>query len=582
VVARFLLGIFGAFALALAAPALVVAQEVVLLRSETTVAAFTAGGSDYAKNLGIWREFFKRKNIKFRELPVTQLEQVVAGVMVLPSAVALTPQERSLIDARLKNGVSLLGSWAAGARDAQFAWLGYGQIERWFGATVQADVRAESEDRFLLPFGETPLTMDTPAGRRIYLGKIAEPMLRVKSNHLAARYSVWARESSPAVRALGAVSFEEKDGARRVYFGFPEAAWLTAGERLDTLAASSIQWLLRQPQATKSAWPHPAQSAFFMEMDTEDKYDNALVFARQLEQRKLRSTFYSVTEIARQSQATLKALAEKHEIGLHGDVHDGFKGQPPAVQEERLNKQVSTLKSLLGQGWLLNGFRAPLESFDQATESALLRLGVNHHVSGVNASDEALPYFALDNGAKVPAEKALVVIPRVLLDDVNYVNMGISQAAQVASVMMAAFQDVVATRGIGLFSVHSQNFGVGSVLEQQVPQLLDAVVASKGAVWFPTGSQVQAWWRERERISLSVTTLPGHSGLKLRIEVAPGGTRLLRVTLTAPTADSAPTLQNTPKLAAFGAKLIALDRFRHGLVFEHLAAGTHEFQVNFR
>jgi Polysaccharide deacetylase len=573
-------------ALAVFASTCVVAAPlpILLVRSDATQQYFASGKGDYTKILDAWRGYFNRSNTPYKEVNFSQLRQVAsAAVLVLPSAVVLASAEKELLDQKISQGSSILGTWAAGVRDEQGQWLGYASVERWFKAKVLADVRPESEDRFLLPYGDTPLSLEIAAGKRIYLGKIADPMLRVQAAHGAGRYSVWARESYPAVRKLHALSYDESQGARRVYFGFPETAWLTAGPGLDQLVAGSLAWLARQPKLAKAAWPAPAEAAFFLEMDTEDKYDNALVFARHLEARQLRSTFYSVTEIALKSRATVLQLAQKHEIGLHGDLHVGFRGQTPAQQQERFTRQFAQMKELLQDTRTIRGFRAPLEDFDANTEQIMRASGIRHHVSGVNASEDLLPYFAQENGKTMDAESALLVMPRGLLDDINYVRMGISDPAHVGEVMQGALDDVVASRGLGLFSVHSQNFMPGGVLDRQVPGLLDAVVRAKGKIWFPTGSELEQWWRARERVQVS-SKMGDQDRVEVRLKVLPGGggaVKKLRLSLTLPRVGLKPVLENLPRSIGI-AEISPIDAYRHGVVLDSLEPGDYQFSVRFR
>ncbi len=279
----------------------------------------------------------------------------------------------------------------------------------------------------------------------------------------------------------------------------------------------------------------------------------------------------------------LKNLAKKHEIALHGDLHNGFKGQPVTQQQERFTKQFAQMKDLLADTSAVKGFRAPLEDFDSSTEQIMRAAGVRHHVSGVNASEDLLPFFAKENGKPVDAESALVVIPRGLLDDINYVRMGISDPGHVGEVMSGAFDDVVATRGLGLFSVHSQNFMPGGVLDRQVPALLDTVVRSKGKIWFPTGSQIDQWWRARERVQLTVKPVDADRQ-EVRLKVLPGASgavKKLRLTLISPRQGLKPTVEGAAR-GTGQLQMLALDAYRHALVFETLEPGDHQFSVRFR
>jgi hypothetical protein len=128
--------------------------------------------------------------------------------------------------------------------------------------------------------------------------------------------------------ANGGIAFHEQGNSRRVYLGFAESSW-EYDERLvlPRLMDSVIAWLRHKPMVYKSAWPDSALSAQLLEMDTEDKFSNALNFAAELDASGIRGTFYCLTSLAVKNRDIVKKLSEKHEIAYHGEVHVGFKGK---------------------------------------------------------------------------------------------------------------------------------------------------------------------------------------------------------------------------------------------------------------
>ena len=89
--------------------------------------------------------------------------------------------------------------------------------------------------------------------------------------------------------------------------GFSESSW-AYDKRLELpkVADSSMAWLRRQPMVYKVAWPEGELSAQLLEMDTEDKFANALNFAKDLDIVSIRGTLYSLTGIALKNRETVE------------------------------------------------------------------------------------------------------------------------------------------------------------------------------------------------------------------------------------------------------------------------------------
>lgn len=549
------------------------AAPVVLARSDTTAAFFRANGGDYERLLAPWRAFFARQGIAAREAGLLELPAAQPrGVLILPSAVALSEAERATVRARLAAGWSVLGTWALGVRDGKGDWSGYGLIEELFAAQVAPEVAPGKDESFLLPYGESPLTHALPAGKRIYLMKTSEPFLRVRAANAAARFGNYMREVTQPGALLGAAAFDERHGARRAFFGFAEAAWDSAQADVDRLLAGTLRWLQRRPIVVKSAWPHPYQAALLLEMDTEDKFDNSLRFAEQLERHRIRGTFYSVTSEALKFPKVVKRLAARHEIAYHAEVHTGFAKLARTEQDARLALMVRQLSKLVPDVSAATGFRAPLEQYDENTERALRAVGIRHHAASPAARDDALPGFSTAEPGLSP-DQALVVLPRTWLDDINLFTTGLLKGMPAEQMLLGSLQDTLAMRSFGLLSLHTQNFYAGSVLERVFPRLLERISQQRDEVWTPSGGTLAHWWRDREAVRVSTEEQDG--ALSLRLEVARGPVRNLRLVLMPPEAQ-APRLE-----AARGARLHQLDAHRWAIVFTQLDKGVTQVRVRF-
>jgi peptidoglycan/xylan/chitin deacetylase (PgdA/CDA1 family) len=549
------------------------AGPVVLLRSDTTEAFFVANGGHYELLLTPWREFFARHDIEARELRAEQLASAPEpGVLILASTVALGEAERDAIRARLAAGWSVLGTWATGVRDGKGEGSGYGFIDELFSARVEPELAATKDESFLLPYGETPLTIRLHAGKRIYLQPTPEAMLRVRARNAAARYGNWMRETTQPGALLAAAAFDEREGARRAYLGFAETAWIAAPADVDQLLLGTLEWLQRKPLLVKAAWPYPHQAALLLEMDTEDKFENSLRFAALLERYRLRGTFYSLTSEATRFPEVVKRLAARHEIAYHADVHDGFAKLAPQRQDARLKGMIKQMKNLLPDVRTATGFRAPLEEYDATTERLLRANGLRHHAASPGARDDVLPGFSTAEDG-LPADKALVVLPRTWLDDMNLRKSSRLETAAATQMLLAHLDDTVAMRGFGLLSIHTQQFYAGSAVERATQRLLQELPKHGALLWTAPAESIVRWWREREAARVSVREEPG----RLRVTInAARAVQALQLVVVPPRAGE-PRLE----ASALEARLEKLDEQRYAIVLPAVPAGKSELSVLF-
>jgi Polysaccharide deacetylase/Beta-galactosidase trimerisation domain len=546
------------------------AGQTYLYRSEATLKYFQNASGDYAKVLDAWRGFALREGIPLKEVDQALLKTLKRDdVLVLPSVMLLTDLEKAAIDGFVAKGGALLATWASGGRNVKGEWLGYQWLKRMFDIDIVADIRQDSEERFLLPYGENLATSNLPAGKRMYLLKTAEPLLRAKAKYSIARYGDWTRATHTPFASTSAIAANDIQGARRIWIGAPEASWAGAQSDMDKVLKDLLAWLHRQPTVTLASWPAPFQTAFFVEMDTEDKFENAAVLEKIFDDRGVRGSFYVLTSLALKHPELVKRLAAKHDVGFHADIHDGFKGLSAEQQDVRMRKMIADLKQIIGDTNRAIGFRAPLESYDKTTEITLRARGIRLHVADPGSSDSSLPVFSASEPG-LPPEQALLVAPRTLLDDINYQQMGILKPGIVKQVLLENLQDKLLNRGLGLLSVHTQNFARDSVLAKEVAGLLDEALRLRNKVWLPSGDQIDAWWRGRARVQVSSTRLAnGH----IAISVGNAGTVDMPSTqLIVAAPNSSSKLVISPVLPGF--QVTRQDDLRWAISLPVLKAGT--------
>lgn len=553
------------------------AREILVYANAATRNHLHRSGGDQDRVLGVWRAFFRHHGLRARDLTRAELTgRLAPAVLVLPSTVALDDQEREAIRRFLARGGGVLATWATGAWDGAGERRGWGFLEETFGVQVQGELKQDDDFWFFSPFGETPLTMEIPSGKRMWLGKVTESPLRIDAAHLAARYVDFSYRAPPDGVANGAAAWDERGGGRVAYLSLPETAWTYAQADIHLLVRNTLRWLAREPRLAKAAWPAPYRSAYLIAMDTEWRFDNALRFAAMMDGIKARTTFYCLTSEAVKFPRALRQLAARHEIGYHADVHAGFKDVAPAEQEARMDRMAAQMRTVLGDVAAVTGFRAPTEQYDRNTEILLRRKGMRHHAADPESGDARLPLFS-GAEAQSGAEDALVVLPRMIADDYTFRRLGYGDAATRES-LLSDFRAVAESGALGLLSLHSQNFGPGGPMTATLPALLEEVARRRDTVWLAAGGDIAQWWRERERVSGKLVAA-GQGRFVLELEVqAPGTGRgvsfVLAVTGAAGGVSVAPAAPGQP-----GVSLRVLDAHRTALEFEPLKAGRYRYLV---
>ncbi|AGX86573.1 hypothetical protein [Candidatus Symbiobacter mobilis] len=552
-----------------------------LYQSPATHAFFAANGANYDALTDRWRTYLRRSTTEFREVSRPQLLAGLApGVLVLGSAILLDDQERAAITRYAEAGGSVLLTWGTGARDGTGRWVGYGFLETMLDMRVTGKVALGSNERFLQPFGDGPLTWPVPVGERIFLGEVAETPVRVQSANLAARYVDWQRFPQPP-ETNGAIAFLEKGASRRVYLGFAESSWdYDERKRLSSLLDGAMAWLQRQPTVSQASWPNGHIWAHTFVMDVEDGFANAEHFASHLEQFGLRGSFFAVTGAALGYRSVLERLVPRHEIGYLGDAGYGFKGKPKNIQKGRLEAMVADMKNVLGSRLTLSvtGFRAPAESWDATTEQLLRPLGIRHHVAGPGACETRVPCFSQSEPNLGP-EQALVVLPRTQGDDLTY--LGLKLDTETLRTTLQRDAEYQAEAGaLGVLAVHSQHYSPQGSMATQVPAYLQRIRQQKTKVWAATSADIAQWWRMRERVSF----LPGPL-LQNRFTFtvrAPGQVRGLTFVITHPARDRTPrrVLPNAATMPQ--PELVRIDAWRSAIVFrQELGTGHYGYSVEF-
>lgn len=553
-------------------------QAVTLYVSPSTKAYLASVGGNYDLLVAPWRDYFADRKTKFKEMQEPeQLRKLAEGVLVLPSAVALSNEERQAVqDFRARGGAVLL-TWASGARNARGDWEGW-QFLGGQGVQIVGDMPADIEVNHVILNGESPVSHSQGAGQRMFVSRGAEGLLRAKGGLVAARFMNWARIPNPALQAEGAVLYDEPalPQGRMVYYAFAESSWAAHPNVAYGLIDDSIRWLQREPSLVRAAWPSARQAANVIEMDTEQGFPNAINFLTMMQGVDYPTSFYVLTSVGQQFPDLLQRLYRDAEVGYHGDIHTGFKDQPETMQMERLQAMRKQMASVIAEPTRISGFRAPTEGYDATTERLIQSLGLRHHVADPNRSDARLPLLAKVSGVQ-PADD-VVVLPRTQRDDINlyWEKLSVEQTTQA---LIDDTELALDNGALGLLSIHTQNYAKGSVLYQAMPGYLLHIKQHKDRLWLASAGQVAEWWRERERFRINSR----FSGKRLEMDVSVVGKEPVKggtVVLMLPQKDAHPTVKST-KTTGYQPTLKMLDSYRVAIVFGNLAPGDYSYQVSF-
>ena len=553
-------------------------ENVTLYASSNTEAYFKGIGGNYEVLLLPWRNYFSNRKLGFKEVKgAAELGKQKIGVLILPSALSLSPEERTEIQAYRAKGGSILSTWATGTRNGKGEWEGWQLLES-MGVKVLGEIPVTDDARNLTLTGESPVSHRLAAGQRIWMDKTSEPLLRVKGEAVAARFMDYARTTDDARRSEGAVVYSELAGGlnRTAYYAFAESTWESHPLAAYDLIDDTIQWLQREPALVRASWPNGKVAAQVIEMDTEQGFPNALFFAEMMRSLDYRATFYVLTSVGKLFPDVLTRLARDFEVGYHADVHDSFKGQPGNVQEQRIKTMKAEMASVVPDTTRMTGFRAPTEGYDATTELLLQKAGIRHHTADPARTEGRLPIFAKQED--VATQDALVVLPRTQRDDINLTKQNLS-VEQTRSELIDDFDLVVDTGALGLLSVHSQNFGPDGTLVKAMPGFLEHLKTRRAQIWLASAGQVADWWRDRDRFKLSY----GNSGKRVEFNVTiTGKTPVSGAAVIAmlPQKGFIPEITSL-KIGMPKPVVSKIDDYRASIVFGSLPPGNYAYQMTF-
>lgn len=557
---------------------------VFIYASPTSRRFFAAGGINYQNNLDTWQLVLRRLDIPFEIIDnLSPIEKngfkPANSLLILPSAIALSEPERRSLGRYHDQGGALLASWLCGVRNERGEWLGFGFMESVLGTKVVGTTEADNDDSFLIPYGNSPVSHQLPAGFRVWTERVPNWYpLRLASNQLAAQITDWSRGVKHDKRA-GLISYEQRaissGTTRSVVLGFPERLWYSADQKaFDALAGDALFWLLREPAVYLSNWPYPYHSGFILSINASDfteETDDA--FARQTEAAGWHGTYYVLSEHAESGKTLLGKLAQRgHEIGYFGDRLVGFQNQSANQQKKRIDTMFNEMKELEIDTASPPGFRAPMESSDATTLRLLRAKGISHIVTDSGVSESRLPLIS--PGPVAANGEPLVLLPRTLSGAEDL--MADTPPAEAIKNYLTELDLTTDMGALGVVSLPTRS----SLSPAQWGEILARLKARDKQIWLSTANQVSSWWREHERVHVSLNT--DVSPALLTLQISGEGPLQHAVTLLV----NLPQSGRVPLLFANGhdapaPKVASFDNLRAALILPNLAPGKYEWYLSF-
>ncbi|QUH06265.1 polysaccharide deacetylase [Saccharopolyspora erythraea] len=213
------------------------------------------------------------------------------------------------------------------------------------------------------------------------------------------------------------------------------------------------------------------------------------------------ATFFVPGKTIEQWPAVVADIARSgHEIGHHGWLHETFFDHPPARQRDIITRSQDLLHEVTGTRAV--GFRSPSGDIAVGTPGLLAELGFSYS-SSMRGDDR--PYrWCLDGRRsdliEIPAHWELDDYHQFVYHDDPAQPRGLDRISSTAATFDIWRREFDGYHRFGLCYVlmmHPQVIGTPARMHALAE--LVAYIRAHQDVWFATGEQIAAWWRDGAR-----------------------------------------------------------------------------------
>lgn len=562
-------------------PATLTGIAVWLYVSQASQAQLMTLGTDPTTSMRIWENYFGVNKISYARISgAADLNRVApSGVLLLPSTVVLNESEKQAIFQWRNRGGSVLSTWLTASHSEAGLPVDDAFMRDVLDVQVAGDTSGEVEDTYMIVHGDNPVTHRLPAGTRVWLERVPNQLpLRLVGKQESAQIMSWSR-TNDAKKKTGLLAFNERKMpsglySRTVTLGYPEQNWLRSDpKQLNAIHEGVLSWLWRRPDVYLGAWPYPYQSGFLVAVQAAEPItDVDLPFAKAISEMGGRATYYVQSENAARALPGIKAVtALGHDIAYLSDTFEGFKGQPEAKQNERMDTMQKQLVDAQVEVSTPAGFSTPMDSYDQTTKRLLVERQFASFLAFMEVSDSALPLVA---SRQADGLAQTVVLPRTLMGPEEAIESG--DPVEELSHYLELLALSVDMGGLVVMRLPTKTI----LSAAQSQQVLAKVSSLRARLWMASANQISQWWRSRERVSVSLQTQS--PAPLLRVTVAPGleAPQPLTVWVNLPRPNTRVRLKAVNK----GDKLpavVGVDAWRSAVVLGAPAVGVYEWLLEF-
>lgn len=553
--------------------------KIMLYRSPTTEHFLRSVGGRYSTLIQPWRDFGRKNAVKLIEIDdLSALTPQADEVLVLPSAVALSPDERSAIKAYQARGGRLLMTWAAGSRDGSGQWVGWDFVKSVAGVQVSSELARTHSNYAVQTRGEGPLTHAFPAGSLVGLAQTAELPLQFRGAPIAAFAVDITQPGNVSDLSQGILSFYETpapESSRVVMFGASESAWAFNPSDIHRLLNGAFDWLIRRPTVFPSDWPNGLTMAYAMAMtvDTPPAWTSAQRLAALAAKDSPPPGAFLSQEMAAQFPGTEGVrMGAALELG-YSCGGGSFVGQALDPQRQRVDTLKKVFANLSATGGL---FDCPDTSTDATTHQALYEAEIFSQLAHQPAWRIGLPFFA-----PVPKERAgqrFVVLPTYEHDDLTpLLNLTVDPAT--AERRLTRHLESARARGGLTIARYRPSDDANAATDALYAGLAASLISHTREIWFASPREVAAWWNDRERFQVTVRP----SGARVEFDVSVIGKKVFNGgALIA----MAPAKNALPKVRGLKNNMPAtvvepLDDYRAVIRFGPLSPGNYSYQLSY-
>jgi peptidoglycan/xylan/chitin deacetylase (PgdA/CDA1 family) len=286
----------------------------------------------------------------------------------------------------------------------------------------------------------------------------------------------------------------------------PEKPWLLTMDQVDKI----VNAVRAGKDLTPSAWPDGAKVAVALSFDfdaetnplRDGQYSPGVLsqgeyparvaiprILRLLDKYRIPASFFVPAVTALLHPAEIKAItaAGRHEVGLHGWIHERNSLLTEAEERELMKKSFDTLKRMTGKAPA--GIRTPSWDFSAYTLKLIRELGLLYD-SSLMADDR--PYEILENGkptgvVELPVEWLLDDYPYFGFDRYTSVRPHIPPS-EVFEVWAAEFDKAYEEGTLFVLTMHPKYIGHRSRIAM-LEKLIQHILAYKN-VWFATHESI--------------------------------------------------------------------------------------------